>query len=682
VLSRLSHIAAAHPRRILAFGALVLVLAGALGAPAQTSLKARNDFEDPGSAAAAARTRIEHATGAEPSPGVLALVKAAPGGSAVDSAERTLKAERDVFHAGPLVPSKDGRATLIPVTLKAGLQDNDAVDRLIERLRGRHDVLLGGAEVAQRQVGRQVSSDLGFAEAIVFPLLAGLALLFFRGRAAALPLLTGATSILTTFALLRAINAAFPLSIFALNLVIGLGLGLAVDYSLFMVSRFREELSGGAERARALRTTLQTAGRTVVFSALTVAAALISLTVFPLRFLQSMGIGGAVVALTAATVSLTLLPAVMYLMAPHIAHHRPTRQGEGRWYGLAQAVMRRPALVAIAAAAVMLVVALPSLNARWAGVDASVLPTSQSARVVSDELATSFPGADATPMTIAVDAPAGAAGAVRTYAASVADVPQVASVGEPRYLGAGTWQIDATARGPAIGDPAQKAIDAVRALPGPPAEVGGTAATFHDRQAAIAGLLPLALALLVITTLVILWVMTGSVVLPLKALIMNALTVGVATGVLVWIFQDGRLTDVLGYRGQGGIESTDFLVLVSVAFALSTDYGVFLLTRIKEARERGLDNREAVAVGVQRTGTIVSAAAILLAVAIGAFAASKIIFIKEIGVGAVVAVLVDAFLVRSLLVPSLMALLGEWNWWQPRPLRGLHMRLATLASEG
>jgi uncharacterized membrane protein YdfJ with MMPL/SSD domain len=251
----------------------------------------------------------------------------------------------------------------------------------------------------------------------------------------------------------------------------------------------------------------------------------------------------------------------------------------------------------------------------------------------------------------------------------------VTGVASSRYDGEGIWRLEASTRGGAIDPSAQRVLDLVRSLPAPfRVVVGGEAAEFHDLQAAIRSSLPPALGILVVATLLILWIMTGSVVLPIKALAMTALTVGVATGMLVAVFQDGRLTGILSYRDQGGIESTDFLVLVAIAFALSTDYGVFLLTRIKEARDRGAGEREAVALGLQRSGRIVTAAAILLAVAIGAFVTSHLIFLKEIGVGAAVALLVDAFVVRALLVPSLMGLLGRWNWWQPAPLRRLHSR--------
>jgi len=682
MLERLAAVHTLKPRRVALLALLLVPLLGALGGPAATVLKARNDFEDPGSQAAAARAQIERATGAEPAAGVLALLDAGPATPAVRSAATLLRSDPSVATvatpqagAPSALVSRDGRRTLVAATLRAGVDPNEAAKRITASFSGRHDVLLGGRAISGYQVSQQATSNLGFAELLAFPLLALLALIVFRGAAALLPLAGGLLSVLGAFSVLRLINFALPLSSFALNLVIGLGLGLAVDYSLFVVSRFREELGEGAGTTEAMRTTMATAGRTVIFSALTVAAATASLTVFPLRFLQSMGIGGAVVALVAAAVSLLVLPSLMMLLGKRVGSRRVSAEARGGWYRLARWQMRRPGAVAAAAAAVLLLAAVPDLRAHWSGVDASVLPSSRSARVVNDALAREFPRVDPTPVELAVTAPSRASAAVSALAAQVSRQADVTRVSPPVYLGADTWQISASAAGPAIGARAQRAVDAIRSLPGRlPLAVGGEPALFHDQQAAIAAGLPLALALLALTTLAILWAMTGSVILPIKALLMNALTVGAATGLLVVVFQEGRLTGPLDYSRPSGIESTDFLVLAALVFALSTDYGVFLLTRIKELRDGGVPDREAVALGLQRTGGLVTAAAILLAVAIGAFATSQIVFLKEVGLGTAAGVLIDAFIVRTFLVPSLMAMLGRWNWWAPAPLRRLHER--------
>jgi RND superfamily putative drug exporter len=679
--------ASRRPRTIAALALILFIAFGAVGGPATGVLNASNGFEDPSSPSAREQAEIQRVTGVEPTAGVLALVPAAPASAEVARVARLIASVPGVARVSspparghsPYV-SRDGRKSLLAVSLRAGANDKHVVKAITGRVpRG---VLLGGSDVATVQVSSQASKDLGFAELLAFPLLAVLAFLLFRGIAALLPLAVGGISVLGAFTVLRVVNTQLALSNFALNLVIGVGLGLAVDYSLLLVWRFREELSRGADPETALATTLATAGRTVTFSAVTVAAALLSLTLFPQRFLISMGIGGAAVALVAGLCSVLLLPALLVLLAPRIGRVRPEPEGSGRWYRMAQAVMRRPLVAALATTAVLLAIASPTLHVHWSGVDATVLPTSQSARVVQDLVTREFPGNDLGQVTIAARAPASDRLAVGTYATKLGHVPGISAVASPRYLGSGLWVVRSTVSGDPIGSAAQRTIAVVEKLRPPfRVQVGGAAAQFHDQRASIASSVPLALGVLAIVTLVILWLMTGSVVLPIKAFLMNIVTTGVATGVLVAIFQDGRLTGPLAYTSQGGIEQTDFLVLAAVAFALSTDYGVLLLTRIKEARDGGRDNREAIAVGIQRTGRIVSASAILLAVAIGAFATSKVVFLKEIGLGAVVAVLVDAFVVRSTLVPSLMALLGELNWWAPRPLRALHRRLGISEAE-
>jgi uncharacterized membrane protein YdfJ with MMPL/SSD domain len=680
-----------RPRRVLAVAFAAFVVAAVLGGPVSGLLQSGNAFEDPGSSSVAARQQIEQAGGLKASPGVIALVETPRGADSADARARIAKvrgamqADADVgaVRSGGALVAADGRSALVTATLKAEADDFDVADRIESELEAVRGVALGGPAVVNAQTREQVRSDLGRGELLAFPILAVLAFFFFRGgRAAALPLIVGLLAVTGSFLALRAINGVYGLSIFAVNVVFGLGLGLAIDYALFLLSRFREELAAGREVADAVRIAMATAGRTVVFSALTVAAAMLSLVVFPQQFLKSIGIGGAVVALVAAAAALIVLPALFMRMGTRLA---PRRDGgdpsTGRWARVSAAVVRRPGVVAAATTAAMVLAALPALNVNWTGVDAGVLPTSHSARVVSDRLSAQYPQLSADPVVLAVRAPANAGDRVARYAAAVARVPGVSSVGAPRAVDAGTWRIDAVVPGSPIAPATQRTLKTISALPAPFAvAVGGTAAIFADQRAAIADGLPPALTVLAATTLLLLWLMTGSAVLPLKALAMNALTLGVATGVLVLVFQDGRLESLLGYDSQGGIEQADFLVLAAIAFALSTDYGVFLLGRIKEAHDEGLPDREAIVTGIGATGRLVSVAAILLAVALGAFATSQIVFIKEIGVGAVVAVLVDAFVVRALLVPSLMALLGRWNWWSPAFLRRLHGRIAARQS--
>jgi RND superfamily putative drug exporter len=684
MLTSLANAACRYPRR-LALGALAfLLIAGVVGGPTAGLLQARDPFQDPSSESARAKILIQHATGSEPQAGVLALVYAPPSSPAVASAAAAIARVPGVASVAtpassrdPALVSRDGRDAIVAATLRSAPNPDDVVTSIHAALHGRHDVALGGTDVASQQAGDQARSDLAFAELLAFPLLALLCLLIFRGLAALLPVAVGATAVLGTFVVLRLINVGLSLSSFSLNLVIGLGLGLAIDYSLVLVWRFREQLGRGDSPPDALRATLATAGRTVCFSSITVAAAMASLTVFPQRFLISMGIGGAVVALVAAASALLVLPALLILLAGHVGRVVPQPEGTGRWYRLAHGVMRRPALVAGVTTAGLLVVASPALHARWSGIDASILPTSKSARVVSGQLARNFPAQDLNTITIAAMAPRTAGPELAVYEARLRAVPGITTARPAAYLGRGVWELTLGANSDPISTAAQRTVRDVRAVRAPiPVAVGGPAAEFHDQRAAIASSLPVSLALLTVTTLLVLWLMTGSVVLPVKSLVMNALTLAAATGLLVFIFQDGRLTGPLAYTSQGGIEQTDFLVLAALVFALSTDYGVIVLTRIKEARDNGLDEREAVAVGLEHTGRLVTAAAILLAVAIGAFGTSKVIFLKEVGLGTALAVLIDAFIVRTALVPSLMALLGWRNWWSPAPLRRLHDRLA------
>ena len=683
MLGALATAAIRHPRRMVLLATAVFVVAGVFGVTAVGLLNARNPFSDPNSASARAEALIQGATGQEASPGVLALVASPPGSPAVMSAAQAIARVPGVAsvtapgpgHEAGLV-SADGRSSLVVATLLAAPDPSTVVSHVQAALHGRTDVLLGGADVAGAQISKQAQADLGFAEAIAFPLLAILAFFIFRGIAALLPIAVGGTAVLVTFLVLRLINMALPLSVFALNLVIGLGLGLAVDYSLFLVWRFRDEMRQDPSTERALRVTLATTGRTVLFSASTVAAALASLTVFPQRFLVSMGIGGAVVALVAAASALLIVPSWLVLLSRRISRARPPKP-DGAWYRLANGVMRRPVLVAAGTAVLLLVIASPALGVRWSGIDATVLPASQSARVVSDTLARQFP-ASSNPnvIIVAASAPSSARPALASYATRLATLPGIAGAGGPVELAPGMWEIRLSGPADPVSAASQRAVQAVRAAPAPvPVLVGGSAADFADQGATIAGTLPLALAILIVVTVVVLWLMTGSVILPVKTLLMNALTAAAATGLLVFIFQDGRLTGLFSYTSQGGIEETDFLILAALAFALSTDYGVFLLARISEARQPGVPERAAIAVGMQRTGRLITFASILLAVAVGAFATSKLVFLKEVGVGVAAAVLIDAFIVRALLVPSLMALLGRWNWWAPAPLARLHRRL-------
>ncbi len=693
MLRSLATTLSSRPKRTLSFVLVFVVVAGAIGGPIAGSLKSSGGFAPPNSDSQVAIRMLESASGADPTSGIVLLVKTPGGASAaktrIAAVVHRLAGVPGVLHAaGPTAVSRDGREVLVTGTLRASADDHKVAQAAVSAFAPDHAVTVGGSAVADEQINSTVIKDLGLAELLAFPLLIGLSILFFRGRAALMPLAVGVVTVLGTFLLLTGINHLYGLSVFALNLVIGMGLGLAVDYTLFIVTRFREELARGEDVREAIAVTMSRAGRTVLFSAATVACALATLTLFPQGFLKSMGIAGATVAVVAALTAVTVSPALLGLWGRKLAR-RATGPGpapgstraEDRWYRFAKRVMRRPGAVATVTAAIMLLAAVPALGVVWTPAnDSSVIPAGQSSRIVADALRTDFDGAGPSPVTVAIRAPSSDRGAVASFARRVGDLPGVTRVSRPQLLGAETWEVDAAVSGDPAGSQAQRIVDEVRAIPAPfTVKVTGDAATFVDQQNAIASHLPAAIALLALLTFIVLWLMTDSVVLPIKAIAMNALTVGAALAPLVLIYQHGNLTGLLGYTPDGGVEPTDFVVAATVVFALSTDYGVFLLGRIKEARDadpaKPPDEREAIASGLGATGRVVTAAAILLAVAIGAFSTSSISFIQEIGVAVATGVLLDAFIVRSLLVPSLMALLGRRNWWSPRSLHRLHARL-------
>jgi uncharacterized membrane protein YdfJ with MMPL/SSD domain len=698
MLDRLAAFIHRRRRRVL-WGSLVIVLvAGFFGGPVFGLLDSGDDFDDPQAEAPRAAADVARATGASASPDLVALVRL---GAPADSPEAQRKLERvaDALKDRGIADatryerggnrgfvSEDGRSSYVVATFKDDARG--VLGRVQPKLERMPGVTVGGIELAQEQVGDQVSEDIARAELLAFPLLFLLSLFVFRSVVAALlPLAVGGATILLSFLAMRFVNAEIEgMSIYALNLITGLGLGLAIDYSLFMVSRFREELERGLDTAAALRATMVTAGRTVLFSSVTVAAALAALLVFPLRFLYSMGVGGVVCALAAALVSLTLLPAILAALGPRVNALSPKRwqaavrreaagERSGFWYRLSHAIMRRPVPVAAGAAALLIALGLPFLGIKFTGVDAGVLPRDQSARVVDEALETEFPPNRTSPIYVAARGGPADRAAVERYAQRLGELPGV--VGEPTVRPArDLYRIDLVAPGRPLGERAKELVEDVRAVAAPvPVRVGGETAGFLDQQKALAGSLPLALTILATTTLVILFLMTGSVVLPIKALVMNVLTLSAAFGLLVLIFQDGNLEGLLGFTSQGALESSQPVLLFAVAFGLSTDYGVFLLTRIKEAHDNGASNEEAVALGLERTGRIVTFAALLFVIAIGAFATSEMIFIKQLGLGTALAVLIDATIVRALLVPSLMRLLGDRNWWAPRPLARLHQRI-------
>lgn len=703
MLSKLARISTNRPKRVLLIAALVAVISLVVsnGLPEQL---AAQGFDNKGAESAKAVEAIASAAGFDPSQEIVVLVTApdgkkidTPAGRAiVDEAARKLDSVEGVksvstpFAEGAsleqfrLGVSKDGTQAVVITQMEPNSEESDAAADAIAAFKGDANVQLGGGLVAEDEISRTVSEDLARSELIAFPLLFLISLVVFRSLvAAALPLLVGAITIPLTMAMVSGYNQVTSLSVFALNLTTGLGLGLAIDYALLTITRFREELDAGAEPPQAIATTLNTAGRTIIFSALTVAGSVLVLGIFPLKFLYSMAFAGATVAIASAVVSLTVLPAVLFLLGSRIDKYsiarNPVESSTARWYRLANRVMNRPGLVAVGVTILILLLTMPLRNVDFTSVDATVLPRDNSAHIVQVAQQEDFPKGQASTIFVAVKFPKSSVDDVTAVRQTVLKVRGVNGTSPPVYLGKDTWSFDVYTDQLFYEPAALKAVEEIRETAAP-ILVGGNSAVFVDQRATILDRVPLALLLILGITFVVLFLMTGSVVLPLKTFVMNIFTLAATFGILTWIFGEGNLEGLLGYTSQNALEMTQPVLLFVIAFALATDYGVFLLGRIKELRDQGLDNRESVAQGVARTGRVITSAALLFCVAIGAFSLSGIVFIKQLGIGTALAVAIDATLIRALLVPALMAMLGEYNWWAPRWMKRIYERFGL--SEG
>jgi uncharacterized membrane protein YdfJ with MMPL/SSD domain len=710
VIARLVILAVKRPRRVLAVAGLLFAVAAVLGLPVAGMLgSTAKDFQDPASQFERASAAISAATGQNAFYNVAVTLRAPrdiasdPGAQRAASTLAALLAAQHGFQRvldypatrSPALLSRDREETVVLAAFASEADATTAVSHVragtarpqaSAKLAG-IVVRYGGVALINQELNERTSSDLARAELLAFPLLLLLSFWFFRGLVAALlPLLVGGFAIVLAFLALRLVDQLTPISVFSLNLVSGMGLGLGIDYSLFVLYRYREELAAGADARAAIDRTLHTAGRTVIFSCLTVAAAMTSLLVFPLRFLYSMGIGGAIVTLCDGAVALLVLPALLIALGPRIdmlapawlqrrAARSATAAESGGWWRLAHAVVRRPGRVALVSAVVLIAAAIPAASLEFTSPAANLLPPAAESRIVETALAKSFPSnpGEATEIVLT-----GAhAAAQRLAAAAALAAGPLASVSPPTALDRRTWEIALMPRGSPFSSAQQRLLARLRALARPyRALVGGATAFFVDEKSAIASGIPLTLLILLPLTALFLFAMTGSVAIPIKALLMNTLSVGVGTGLLVLIFQDGHLSGLLGFTPIGGLEEASLVLMLVVTFALATDYEVFVLARIKEAHDQGLPTREAIALGIERTGRIITAAALLFCVAIGALATSSLFFTKQLGLGAALAVAIDASIIRALLVPSLMALLGEWNWWAPTPLRRLRRLVA------
>ncbi|MEU7512207.1 MMPL family transporter [Streptomyces sp. NPDC042898] len=602
----------------------------------------------------------------------------------------------------PALRSEDGRQALIAARIAGEEKDAGAVlDRIAPEYRGTHgpvEVTLGGGLAVRHEMQVIIQEDLLRAELIALPLtLVLLVMVFGSAVAALLPLGVGIVAILGTNAVLRGITEFTDVSVFAQNLTTALGLGLAIDYALFVVRRYREELAAGSDTYTAVRTTLRTAGRTVLFSALTVAVSLSAMLVFPQYFLRSFAYAGIAVVVLAATAALTLLPAALVLLGDRVnaldlrrllRRGRPPKQdaaeGSG-WARAADLVMRRAPVFAVATAAGLVLLGLPFLGVKFGTADDRQLPTTATSRVVQDQLRDGFPGDPGGAITVLAEGRATPA-QYAAYRERIAALDGVGRVDGPVTAsggGAGHAYFTVVPEGETVGAGAQRVVGELRAAPAPfDTSVTGQAAVLVDSKDALGERLPWAAAIVVLATLLLVFLLTGSVLIPVQAVALNALSLTAMFGAVVWVFQEGHLAGLLGFTPTGDIETTLPVLMFCVAFGLSMDYGVFLLSRVKEEYDATGDHEHSVRFGLRRTGGLITAAAVILAVVMVAIGTSRVTNTKMLGLGVALAVLMDAMVVRSLLVPAVMKLTGRLTWWAPGPLRRFHDRFGVSESDG
>ncbi|MGZ4603259.1 MAG: MMPL family transporter [Kineosporiaceae bacterium] len=717
MFERLAHLVVRRRRATLALFVLGLVVAGVLGSGVFSRLQA-SGYTDPASDSARAAQQMHDQFGvADP---VAALAVVTRDGLVADAGDATALVQRLRGEPGvtqvvswwtsgrpAALAGKDGRTAQVIVYGSPDANDvqrNELAKRITDTVggtRGDLTVHVAGASAINNALNDTITKDLAKADSIAIPVTIVLLILVFGGLVAAgLPFVVAAGAVVGSFAALFTVTLVTDVSIFALNLVTGLGLGLGIDYALLVVNRFRERLAAGDDVENAVVHTVGTAGRTVVVSGVTVAITLASLSIFPQYFLRSFAYAGIAVTLLAVLSALVALPAVLALLGHRVNRFKVVRgdlapRDNGVWAGVARRVMRSPWPVMAVVAGVLLLLASPALGATFGQGDDRALPKDNPAAVASQILREQFPGRDGTPVDVVLPAGVRAAG-VADYAAALSKVDGIVQVTTPTSVvasgavvspnqqPAGWTTPDGRQRLALVADvdprspSGQRLVDAVRAVPAPASGVlvGGAAAEYADTHSGITDRLPAVLAWIAVTTLVVLFLFTGSVVLPIKAIALNVLSLGATLGVLVWIFQDGHLRGLIGDFGVTGTVDTSMMVLIAIlAFALSMDYEVFLLSRIKEEYDRTGDTRQSVMLGLQRSGRIITAAAALLAVVFAAFVSSGVTGIKQLGIGVAFAILLDATIVRGLLVPAFMGILGDANWWAPRPLRALHARI-------
>jgi uncharacterized membrane protein YdfJ with MMPL/SSD domain len=704
-LNRVADLTWKRPKLVLALVGLFAMLAVAFGHDVEHHLKAAG-FTDPASESEQATNLLTGTLGYDANPGIVLVVRE-PDGSKLDLASPALRRQvgrlsdevAEARYVGRVVdPLRDRRAgaeliaadgrSLVVLGYLSTADREDAGGIAAEDVqpavdRSGLDVAMGGYAPSFNEVNDQTKTDLTKAELIAFPLLALLLLVVFRGVvAAAIPLVIGGISIVGTLLVLRTMSTFVDTSVFALNIATGLSLGLAVDYALLLVSRYREEIAGGGATREAHRRTVLTAGRTALFSGFTVAAAMAALVILPQRFLYSIAVAGASVGVLSAVIAILVVPSMLALLGTRIdalsIRRGPAVSDEsGGWYRLARGVMRRPVAVALASSALLLACAAPLLWTTLTGPSAQAVPPGKPSYDANSYVEAHYPRDlnEAVTVTVAGSAGDGQLAAFQHRIEAVDGVvrgtPFVRASKQVAYA-------NFALADKALAEASQDSVKAIRDLRPPQATtalVSGNTAGFIDQKQSLADHLPLLVTIICATTLILLFLLTGSVILPLKTLLMNAMTLGATLGILVLAFQDGWLDGLFDYSGPAAVEVTSLVFLFAVIFGLATDYAVLVMARIKEQHDLGHSNEEAVAIGIARTGRVITAAALMIAVVFLAFGVSSVFFMKQIAVGMAVGVLLDATVVRALLVPSLMRLLGEWNWWAPAPLRRLQLRI-------
>ncbi|MEL7155845.1 MAG: MMPL family transporter [Actinomycetota bacterium] len=683
--------------------AAVWLVVFAAGVMASGPLAGRVTAEFTGSDRVEAARVLNRLNDSAPTGGDIAIVIdgiATQAGTAPPAAVATVLAEAaampgvvavtDPWTSGsPDLVATDGDGALVVVSYRNGLDEHDEQELANEIRALAHtldegpaavpgvEVEVGGEPIVFQEFETQAERDLLRGEAIALPIALLAMIVIFGGiRAAGMPLVVAGAGFLTAgIALLAATYVLDTVSVFAINVVSMLGLGLGIDYGLLLVSRFREERGRGADMAEAIETMVATAGVTVVYSALTVAVAMSGMFVFGDPTMTSFGVGGLSAVLLSMVAALTLLPALLGMIGAKIRPAKIVAPGEGAFFRLSKVVQRFALPVLIVVGGGLALLATPFLDARLENGDARSLPRSSEARAAAFTLAEEFPARGADPV-VAIGEVDPAEVTAEAWVSSLAGIDGVAAIVPRPGFPAGMTVVDVIPTGTSQGETAMDVVAAIRAQePGFDVEVGGVAAATLDTRAMIAQRAPIAIGVVVLATLVLLFAMTGSVAIPIKAVVMNILSLGASFGALVWVFQDGNLSGLLAFDPVGSIDLWLPSIIFLFAFGLSMDYEVFLLGRVKEIHDRTGDNDLAVSAGLQSTGRIITSAALLIVVVFAGFAAGETLTIKQLGVGLALAVIVDATVVRSLLVPATMKLLGEWNWWAPAPLRRLHHRI-------